>query len=144
LKYSLDPWIERLDFYYNWLRYALRLKDPDLVRRASILHAESALDVYEVLKDIRRPSVRRNPAYRIPLERLERDFYTLRERAEREAALADKLASRSAIGRRAVQAAKRIALATRLAARTLKAEMVRRGAWTEEYGDAIGLNYWLR
>lgn len=144
LKYSLDPWIERLDFYHNWLLYAKRRKDERLLDSAMRLYSGAARDLYEVTKDLRGHRYAKNPVPRIPLEVLERDFMTLRDRANREDRLARKFGGRrSKRGRTASRAAANVARAAREAARALKAEMQHRGLWSDEFGREFEIDLWL-
>ena len=145
VKLSLDPWIDRLAFYHEHLLTMLRAGDERLIEAASLMHLHAAEDLLYFTRELRGSPATKNPGgRRIPLEILERDFLTMAARTSQEVRLAKKMDVRG--GRqtkRALRAARMSENATRISANALKAEMERRGVWTDKFGRELGIEEWL-
>lgn len=138
--------------HFGW---AVRHYDANSLLELSQTVKKAAHDMLATVRTELEPLARRNPKkrhFRPSLEALERNFISLREEAEMGARNAGKATARGRRRRtrkekRAAANADSIAVAladmTRIAARALRAEVERRGAWNEKWARELGLFNWL-
>jgi len=141
---GLGPWIDLLDVYGEHFDAAVRSRRRADVEWAAGWMARTAGWLLREVGRAVRSFQARNPPRPVPLELLERDFLRLREQAELAAARAAKAArgwgKAAAKARRAADDAAR---ATTAFARAMRAEIDRRGLWSEKLGRELGLAPWL-
>jgi hypothetical protein len=141
---TLGPWIVPVEALVRYYLAAYRYRNQRLLDRIGMALVRATRDLLWALRQLRR-KVRANPVgpYQ-PLEKLERDFYRIRDAADALVAHITRLRSkRRKISARESQAAKNLVRAAKEAALNLKTAAEGRVVWSERYGTEHDVTRWL-
>ena len=141
----LKPWLDSVHSILQYYMFVSRYGDREIVTRVAASLSNATGDLLWAVRKYRQPKLRVNPyGPHQPLEKLEREFYRLREDAEALIHRIERMkAKRRKVSSKERKSARDLAQAARISASNLKALLESKGQWTEWYGREHGISRWL-
>jgi hypothetical protein len=141
----LKPWLDTVHSILQYYMFVSRYGDREIIKRVAASLSNATGDLLWAVRKYRQPRVRMNPyGPHQPLEKLEREFYRMREDTEAFLhRIARMKAKRRKVSSKELKISRDLTQATGISARNLKALLESKGQWTEWYGREHGISRWL-